>query len=134
MDRGWLRTDDGQELCFEVSGNPRGIPALALHGGPGSGCTPWWRQLFDPEAYRVVLLDQRGCGRSRPHAELRENTTPDLVADMEQLREALGIGRWLVFGGSWGSTLALAYAEAHPDRVTQLVLRGIFMLRPAELA
>jgi proline iminopeptidase len=104
-----------------------------LHGGPGSGCVPGWRRYFDPAAYRVVLFDQRGCGRSTPQAELNDNTTWSLVADIERLREHLGIARWQVFGGSWGSTLALAYAETHPDHVTELVLRGIFMLRRWEL-
>jgi len=130
MDRGRLRTDDGQELCFEVSGNPRGIPALALHGGPGSGCTPWWRRLFDPARYRVVLLDQRGCGRSRPHASdpavsLDTNTTPHLLHDIEALRRHLGVERWHLCGGSWGSALALAYAVANPTRVAGAVLFGV---------
>jgi len=131
---GHLRVSPLHEVYYEECGNPGGKPAVFVHGGPGAGCDSNARRFFDPERYRIVLFDQRGCGRSRPHAELRENTTPGLVADMEQLREALGIARWLVFGGSWGSTLSLAYAEAYPDRVTQLVLRGIFMLRPAELA
>lgn len=120
-------------VYFEESGNPDGIPAVFLHGGPGSGTEPVHRRFFDPERYRIVLLDQRGAGRSTPHAELRENTTWDLVADLEKLREHLGIGRWVVFGGSWGSTLALAYAERHPERVLGLVLRGIFTLRRKEL-
>ena len=100
-----------------------------LHGGPGGGCNADCRRFFDPEAYRIILFDQRGCGRSTPHAELTDNTTWHLVADIERLREHLGVDRWQVFGGSWGSTLALAYAETHPDRVSELVLRGIFMLR-----
>ena len=130
---GTLRVSDLHEIYFEESGNPEGFPAVFVHGGPGGGTLPEYRRFFDPERYRIVLFDQRGCGRSRPHAELRENTTWDLVADMERLREHLGIGQWLVFGGSWGSTLALAYAETHPERVSALVLRGIFMLRPKEL-
>jgi proline iminopeptidase len=131
---GHLRVSPLHEVYYEECGNPRGVPAVFVHGGPGAGGDPGARRFFDPARYRIVLFDQRGCGRSRPHAELAENTTWHLVADMEQLRELLGIGRWLVFGGSWGSTLALAYAEKHPERVAALVLRGIFMLRPAELA
>lgn len=130
---GKLRVSPLHEVYFEECGNPRGSPAIFVHGGPGAGGDATPRRFFDPQRYRVVLFDQRGCGRSRPHAELHENTTWDLVADMEQLREHLGIERWLVFGGSWGSTLALVYAETHPQRVTALVLRGIFMLRPSEL-
>jgi proline iminopeptidase len=130
---GTLRVSDLHEIHFEESGNPRGKPVIFVHGGPGGGTEPRQRRFFDPEAYRIVLFDQRGCGKSRPHAELRENTTWDLVADMEQIREHLDILRWQVFGGSWGSTLALAYAEAHPDRVTELVLRGIFLLRKQEI-
>ena len=106
---------------------------MFLHGGPGGGTDPGMRRFFDPQRYRIVLFDQRGCGASRPHAELRENTTWDLVSDIEALRAHLGIERWLVFGGSWGSTLALAYAQRHPERVTELVLRGIFLLRRSEL-
>lgn len=135
---GMLDVGDGNALYWEVSGNPDGKPAVFLHGGPGGGTNPNQRRLFDPERYRIVLVDQRGCGRSTPHAsapdaDLATNTTPHLVADLEVLREHLGIDRWLVLGGSWGSTLALAYAEAHPDRVTELVLRGIFTLRHSEL-
>ncbi len=128
-----LRVSDLHELHIEESGNPKAQAALFVHGGPGGGSEPWHRQFFNPEKYRAILFDQRGCGRSTPHAELRENTTWDLVADMERIREHLGIDRWLVFGGSWGSTLALAYAQAHPDRVTALVLRGIFLLRKREV-
>jgi proline iminopeptidase len=120
-------------LYWEESGNPRGIPAVFVHGGPGGGTEPAHRRLFDPARYRIILFDQRGCGRSTPHAELRENTTWDLVADMEALRGLLGIESWLVFGGSWGSTLALAYAETHPERVLALVLRGIFLVRQKEI-
>ncbi len=120
-------------LYYEQCGNPQGKPTVFLHGGPGGGCNARCRQFFDPAAYRIVLFDQRGCGRSTPHAELRENTTWDLVADIERLRVHLGIEQWQVFGGSWGSTLALAYAETYPERVTELVLRGIFLLRRWEL-
>jgi proline iminopeptidase len=130
---GMLRVSAVHEIYYEESGNPRGKPAVFLHGGPGGGTDPSMRQFFDPKRYRIVLLDQRGCGRSRPHASLVDNTTWHLVLDIESVRELLGIERWLVFGGSWGSTLALAYAQAHPERVTELVLRGIFMLRRWEL-
>jgi proline iminopeptidase len=128
-----LRVSALHELYVEECGNPEGKPAVFLHGGPGGGCEPWHRQFFDPRRYRVVLFDQRGSGRSTPYAELRENTTWDLVADLETIRSELGIDRWLVFGGSWGSTLALAYAQTHPQRVTGLILRGIFLLRPEEI-
>jgi proline iminopeptidase len=128
-----LRVSTLHELYYEQCGNPHGKPAVFLHGGPGGGTNPGMRRFFDPARYRLVLFDQRGCGGSRPHAELRENTTWDLVSDIEALRVHLGIERWLVFGGSWGSTLALAYAQRHPERVTQLVLRGIFLLRRSEL-
>jgi proline iminopeptidase len=128
-----LPVSDIHEIHVEEAGRPDGIPAIFVHGGPGGGTSPKQRRFFDPEAYRIVLFDQRGCGRSTPHAELRENTTWDLVEDMERIREHLGIERWLVFGGSWGSTLSLAYAETHPERVTALVLRGIFLLRPHEI-
>ncbi|MBL8543596.1 MAG: prolyl aminopeptidase [Hyphomonadaceae bacterium] len=120
-------------LYVERSGNPKGLPAVALHGGPGGGLSPEMRRFFDPARYLVVMMDQRGCGRSTPHAELRENTTWDLVADIERVRERYGIDKWLVFGGSWGSTLALAYAAKHPERVAGLVLRGIFLLRKSEI-
>lgn len=132
-DRGTLDVDAPHRLYFEQSGNPNGKPVVFLHGGPGAGTNPKCRRFFDPKAYRIVLFDQRGCGKSTPHAELAGNTTWDLVADIERLREHLGIERWQVFGGSWGSTLALAYAETHPKRVSELVLRGIFMLRRSEL-
>ena len=134
FDSGYLSVSGLHEIYYEQCGNPRGKPAVFLHGGPGGGGDVTPRRFFDPVRYRIILLDQRGCGRSRPHAELRENTTWDLVADLEALRSALNIERWLVFGGSWGSTLSLLYAEAHPARVTELVLRGIFLLRPAEIA
>jgi proline iminopeptidase len=120
-------------LYVEEIGTPGGIPAVFLHGGPGAGCEPAHRRFFDPARYRVVLFDQRGSGRSTPHAELRENTTAHLIADLEHIRERLGIARWLVFGGSWGSTLALAYAETYPERVSALVVRGIFLCRPEEI-
>src|SRR5690606_36297134 len=135
--RGMLDVGAGQSVYWEVSGNPEGKPAVFLHGGPGGGTAPFHRQFFDPEQYRIVLFDQRGCGRSTPHiadgAALSVNTTDHLIADIEQLREALGIEQWLVFGGSWGSTLALAYAQRYPQRVTELVLRGIFLLRRKEI-
>lgn len=133
FDRGMLRVSKTHELYYEQSGNPSGKPVVFVHGGPGGGTTPRYRQFFDPRSYRIVLLDQRGCGKSRPHASLEENTTWHLVADLERLREHLSIEQWQVFGGSWGSTLALAYAQSHPERVTELVLRGIFMLRRSEL-
>jgi proline iminopeptidase len=130
---GYLKVSNVHELYFEESGNPKGKPAVFLHGGPGGGTDPKMRRFFDPKKYRIVLFDQRGCGKSRPHASLEDNTTWDLVADTEKLREHLGVAKWLVFGGSWGSTLALAYAETHPERVSELVLRGIFLLRRFEL-
>jgi proline iminopeptidase len=120
-------------IHFEQCGAPSGLPALALHGGPGGGTSPEMRRFFDPARYCLTLFDQRGCGRSTPHAEIRENTTWDLVADIERLRLHLGVEKWLVFGGSWGSTLALAYAAKHPDRVAALVLRGVFLLTEAEV-
>src|SRR6185369_7173003 len=120
-------------LYYEQSGNPEGIPVVFLHGGPGGGTKPDYRRYFDPAAYRIVIFDQRGAGQSTPHASLEANTTWDLVADIERLREHLGIDSWVVFGGSWGSTLALAYAETHPDRARALVLRGIFLCRPQEI-
>lgn len=130
---GRLDVGDGHELYYEESGNSAGKPVVFLHGGPGAGCSPKMRRFFDPGAYRILLFDQRGCGRSTPHASLEHNTTRDLVNDIEHLRESLQIDRWQVFGGSWGSTLALAYAEVHPDRVEELVLRGIFTIRQKEL-
>lgn len=131
---GHLVVPGGHEVYWEECGNPHGKPALFVHGGPGAGADAKARRFFDPARYRIVLFDQRGCGRSRPHASLEQNTTWDLVADIERLRDHLGIEQWLVFGGSWGSTLSLAYAQSHPGRVTELVLRGIFMLRQRELA
>ena len=137
-DSGMLDVGDGQQVYWETSGNPEGKPVVFLHGGPGGGTTPAHRRLFDPERYRIVLFDQRNCGRSLPHAsdpdaDLSANTTWHLVSDIEKLREHLEVERWQVFGGSWGSALALAYAETHPDRVSELILRGIFTLRPTEL-
>ncbi len=134
---GLLDVGYGHHIYWEACGNPGGKPALVLHGGPGSGCTPWHRRLFDPAAYRIVLFDQRGCGRSTPHAsatdaDLSANTTPHLLADIEALRSHLGLDRWLLLGGSWGSTLALAYAVAHPDRVTGVVLFGVTTGRHGE--
>jgi proline iminopeptidase len=134
FDSGYLSVSGLHEIYYEQCGNPSGKPAIFLHGGPGGGGDATPRRFFDPVRYQIILLDQRGCGRSRPHAELRENTTWDLIADIEALRAKLHIERWLVFGGSWGSTLSLLYAETHPDRVTELVLRGIFLLRQAEIA
>ncbi|MFM9378207.1 prolyl aminopeptidase [Gordonia sp. VNK21] len=134
---GLLDVGDGQLIAWETSGNPDGKPVVFVHGGPGGGTSPEQRRFFDPARYRIVLFDQRGCGRSRPHiadgADLSVNTTAHLIADMEKLRTRLGIDRWQVFGGSWGSTLGLAYAQAHPERVTELVLRGIFLLRRSEI-
>ncbi len=130
---GHLRVSELHEVYWEESGSPAGTPVVFVHGGPGGGASADDRRFFDPAAYRIVLFDQRGAGKSRPHASLEENTTWDLVADMERLRRHLGIERWVVFGGSWGSTLSLAYAERHPERVRALVLRGIFLLRPHEI-
>jgi proline iminopeptidase len=133
---GWLGVGDGQQLCWEQCGRPDGKPALVLHGGPGSGCAPWMRQLFDPKRYRVVLVDQRGAGRSVPHAadaELAVNTTWHLVADLERLRVHLGVERWLVYGLSWGATLAQAYAQAHRERVTEVVLQSVTLTRATDV-
>ncbi|AHI24316.1 prolyl aminopeptidase [Komagataeibacter xylinus] len=132
-DHGWLDTGEGHRIYWELCGNPDGIPVVFLHGGPGGGCSAFQRQMFDPARYRILLFDQRGCGRSTPHASLVNNTTWHLVADIERLRIMTGAEKWMVFGGSWGSTLALAYAQAHPGHVSALVLRGIFTLRRAEL-
>ncbi|MFO7582143.1 prolyl aminopeptidase [Guyparkeria sp.] len=128
-----LPVGDGHVLHVEECGRLSGIPVLFLHGGPGAGCTPMHRRFFDPDRYRVILPDQRGAGRSTPHAGLEANTTADLVADLERLREALDVNRWLVFGGSWGSTLALAYAQSHPERVSGLILRGVFLCREEDI-
>lgn len=133
FDTGHLKVSDIHEIYYEQAGNPRGIPVVFLHGGPGGGINPDHRRFFDPNHYRIVLFDQRGCGQSTPHAELRENTTWDLVADIEKLRTHLGINKWHLFGGSWGSTLALAYAITYPEKSLSLMLRGIFLCRPSEL-
>ena len=130
---GMLELDGRHRIYFEESGNPTGVPVLFLHGGPGAGAAAAHRRFFDPAHYRIVIFDQRGAGRSQPLGELADNTTPLLIADIEKLREMLGIDRWLVFGGSWGSTLALAYAEAHPERCSGLILRGIFLCRKSEI-
>ncbi|MDK6202349.1 prolyl aminopeptidase [Oligella urethralis] len=131
---GFLDTGEGHQVYWELCGNPQGQPLIFLHGGPGAGCSPQHRQLFDPERYHILLFDQRGCGRSKPTASLENNTTPQLISDMERLRaEILQVDQYVVFGGSWGSTLALAYAQAHPNRVKGLILRGIFTLRKEEV-
>jgi proline iminopeptidase len=128
-----LPVSDLHTLYIEESGNPKGTPVVFLHGGPGGSCEPGHRRFFNPESYRIILFDQRGSGKSRPHASLEENTTWDLVADLEKIREFLQIEHWVVFGGSWGSTLALAYAQAHPDKVLGLILRGIFLARDQDV-
>jgi proline iminopeptidase len=133
FDSGFLRVDDTHDVYWEECGNPRGAPVVFLHGGPGAGSAPAHRRFFDPSHYRIIVYDQRGAGRSRPLGELRNNTTQLLVQDMETLRRHLGIDRWLVFGGSWGSTLAIAYAISHADRCTGLILRGIFLCRKTEI-
>jgi len=130
---GRLRVSDLHELYYEEVGTPGAKPAVFLHGGPGGGIEPGYRRFFDPAKYHVLLFDQRGSGKSTPHASIEENTTQDLISDIERMREQMGVERWQVFGGSWGSTLALAYAQAHPERVTELVLRGIFLLRKSEI-
>lgn len=131
--KNWLKTDDLHEIYYEESGNPHGVPVVFLHGGPGGGCRPGQRRFFDPKHYRIILLDQRGCERSKPQGSLINNTTADLVADLEKLRTHLNIDQWHVFGGSWGSTLALAYTTQHPETVLSLALRGIFLSRQSEL-
>ena len=130
---GLIDLDGQHKMYWEVSGNPRGFPVVFLHGGPGAGASPSHRRFFDPDHYRIIVFDQRGSGKSRPYACIEDNTTTDLIEDIEKLRELLGIKQWIVFGGSWGSTLALAYAIAHPQRVSALVLRGIFLARQQEL-
>jgi proline iminopeptidase len=137
-DHGMLDVGDGNQVYWEVSGNPDGKPALVVHGGPGSGCTPGHRRYFPPDRYRIVIFDQRNCGRSLPHAsdpatDLTHNTTDHLIADMERLREHLGIDKWLLLGGSWGSTLILAYAERHPEHVSEIVIMGVTMTRRSEI-
>jgi proline iminopeptidase len=134
FDQRMMAVGQGHQIYVEQCGNPDGIPVVVLHGGPGGGCSPSMRRYFDPEKYRVILFDQRGCGRSRPHASVTDNTTWHLVADIELIRETLGIGKWTVFGGSWGATLALIYAQTHPEQVAHLVLRGVFLMTRAELA
>jgi proline iminopeptidase len=129
-----LKVSSLHHIYYEECGNPNGVPVIFLHGGPGSGCNPTQRRFFDPAHYRIILLDQRGCGRSTPQGEVRENTTSDLISDIETIRHHLGIARWHVFGGSWGSTLALAYALKHTAQVISLILRGIFLSRPSELS
>jgi len=131
--QGKLQVSALHTIYFEESGNPQGKPIVVLHGGPGGGCPDYYRQYFNPEKWRLIMFDQRGCGKSTPHAELQENTTWDLVSDIEKLRKHLGIDKWVVFGGSWGSTLSLAYSQTHPQRCNGLILRGIFMLRQKEL-
>ncbi|MCF7698586.1 prolyl aminopeptidase [Loktanella sp. M215] len=133
FDQRVLDVDDGHKVYVEQCGNPVGIPVVVLHGGPGGGCSPAMRRYFDPAVFRVVLFDQRGCGRSRPHASVVANTTWHLVDDIELIRKTLGIDRWIVFGGSWGATLALIYAQAHPTRVAALALRGVFLMTQPEL-
>ncbi|QTN37057.1 prolyl aminopeptidase [Cognatishimia activa] len=133
FDQRMMDMGDGHQIYVEQSGNPNGTPVVVFHGGPGGGCSPTMRRYFDPEVYRVVLFDQRGCGRSKPQASIENNTTWHLIADIERIRAALGIEKWVVFGGSWGATLALLYAQAHPDRPTALVLRGVFAMTRAEL-
>lgn len=133
FDQRIIDVGDGHRIYVEQCGHPQGLPVVVLHGGPGGGCSPAMRRYFDPSVYRIVLFDQRGCGRSRPHAHVEANTTWHLVADLERIRSELGIDRWVVFGGSWGATLGLVYAETHPDRVMHLVLRGVFLATQAEL-
>ena len=133
FDQRMMDVGDGHRIYVEQCGQPKGIPVVVLHGGPGGGCSPAMRRYFDPSVYRIILFDQRGCGRSRPHASVVANTTWDLVADIERIRDALGINRWLVFGGSWGATLGLIYAQTYPDRVAHLILRGVFLMTRAEL-
>ncbi len=133
FDQRMVDVGDGHRLYVEQCGNPKGVPVVVLHGGPGGGCSPAMRRYFDPDHYRVILFDQRGCGRSRPHASVAHNTTWHLVADIELLRETFEAESWIVFGGSWGATLGLIYAQTHPDRVSHLVLRGVFLATQAEL-
>ncbi len=133
FDQRMLEVGDGHRVYVEQCGRPDGIPVVVLHGGPGGGCSPAMRRYFDPNVYRVILFDQRGCGRSRPHASVEANTTWHLVRDIELIRETLGIDAWVVFGGSWGATLSLIYAQTHPDRARALVLRGVFLMTQGEL-
>lgn len=133
FDQRMLDVGDGHKIYMEQCGNPSGVPVIVLHGGPGGGCSPTMRRYFDPAVYRIILFDQRGCGRSRPHASIEANTTWHLVADIEKIRETLMIDRWIVFGGSWGATLSLIYAQTHPERAAYLALRGVFLMTQAEL-
>lgn len=133
FDQQMLDVGDGHLVYIEQSGNPDGIPVVVFHGGPGGGCSPAMRRFFDPKVYRIILFDQRGCGRSRPYSAVRDNTTWHLINDIELIRDTLNIDRWIVFGGSWGATLALVYAQTHPHRVAYLALRGIFLARQSEL-
>ncbi|MCF2906068.1 prolyl aminopeptidase [Octadecabacter sp. CECT 8868] len=133
FDQQMLDVGDGHRIYVEQCGNPDGIPVVVFHGGPGGGCSPMMRRYFDPNHYRIILFDQRGCGRSRPHASVENNTTWHLVADIELIRKTLGLDQWLVFGGSWGATLALIYAQAHPSHVAHIILRGVFLSTPREL-
>ncbi len=133
FDARMLDVGDGHRIYVEQCGNPDGLPVVVLHGGPGGGCNPSMRRYFDPKKYRIVLFDQRGCGRSRPHASIDDNTTWHLVADIELIRKTLGIDTWVVFGGSWGATLSLLYSQAHPDHVRHIILRGVFLMTQAEL-
>lgn len=132
-DQRMVEVGQGHKIYIEQCGNPNGIPVVILHGGPGGGCSPAMRRYFDPRVYRVILFDQRGCGRSRPHASIDDNTTWHLVADIEKIRSLLEIDRWMVFGGSWGATLALIYAQTHPEHVRHLILRGVFLMTQSEL-
>ena len=133
FDQRVITVPGGHQIYMEQCGNPRGVPVVVLHGGPCGGCSPAMRRFFDPEVYRVVLFDQRGCGRSKPTASVTNNTTWDLVADIELIRETLNIDKWMVFGGSWGATLSMIYAQAHPDHVMHLSLRGVFLMTKPEL-
>lgn len=132
-DQRMLAVGQGHEIYVEQCGNPDGLPVVVLHGGPGGGCSPSMRRYFDPAVYRIILFDQRGCGRSKPHASVTDNTTWHLVSDIELIRKTLGIDRWIVFGGSWGATLALIYAQTHPEAVRHIVLRGVFLMTQSEL-
>lgn len=133
FDRQMMDMGDGHHIYVEQSGRTDGVPVIVLHGGPGGGCSPAMRRYFDPKIYRIILFDQRGCGRSKPHASVENNTTWHLVADIERIRRSFGIDRWIVFGGSWGATLSLIYAQTHPERARHLVLRGVFLMTQAEL-
>jgi len=133
FDQRMIKMSGGHRIYMEQCGNPHGVPVVVLHGGPGGGCSPAMRRFFNPEFYRIILFDQRGCGRSKPHASVEDNTTWDLVDDIERIRASLDIDRWIVFGGSWGATLSLVYAQAHPARVSRIILRGVFLATTEEL-